>query len=259
MVFLQLAGVLYPASDFYHPVMSPVKLFLTQLLGEAKMKEPRDVLAALFCATLLLEYIQETKRFCSELLMRVLGLVLCCVPVHAQDAAVLSQNERNKQQRREIERVNESHVPLQWLVHSTLPPPDMLVLTAAIKITAAPPKFQLSMLNDQNLMLSDQFRCTVLLTCLKLLRDLCQAWSELPSVREAFSPLYTLLPLIPTHLYPDEVIQAKEDLLKTLKELPQHPPRMRINRGRPKVSHAPQKDALDSCSMRLFRRFIAHF
>lgn len=69
LIFLQLAGIMFPGSDFYHPVMTPVKLLLTQLLGEAKMKQPRDVLASLFCSTLLLEvsfFIKQllTPPFC---------------------------------------------------------------------------------------------------------------------------------------------------------------------------------------------------
>lgn len=53
LLLLQAAGQLFPGSDFHHPVMSPVKAFLRQLLGQAAIRDARDVLCALHSCTLL--------------------------------------------------------------------------------------------------------------------------------------------------------------------------------------------------------------
>lgn len=54
-VFLKIAGMLFPSSDFIHPVMTPVMAFLCNLLGQGKITNRREVNAALFTAYLAYE------------------------------------------------------------------------------------------------------------------------------------------------------------------------------------------------------------
>lgn len=54
-VFLKIAGMLFPSSDFIHPVMTPVMGFFCHLLGQGKISNRREVNAALFTAYLAYE------------------------------------------------------------------------------------------------------------------------------------------------------------------------------------------------------------
>uniref|UniRef100_A0A2P2I4L6 Nucleolar protein 14-like n=1 Tax=Hirondellea gigas TaxID=1518452 RepID=A0A2P2I4L6_9CRUS len=222
LIFVQISGLLFPASDFYHHVMTPVKSFLVQLLGEAKMKDARSVLAALHVATLLHEYTHESSKYCAELLLRLQGLLLRCVP-----ASILSKHDQHTQA--------SNSVPLRWLLSPTLPQHDMLTLQSPDnnKLPAAR-RFTLSMLNDESLEMTDELRCTVLLVTLKILKDLCQHWALLPSIREIMAPLHTILALIPSHRYPSAVVEMKAELDTALQQMPPHPARLRVDEGRPK-------------------------
>jgi nucleolar protein 14 len=63
LVFFKLLGVLFPTSDFRHPVVTPSFVFLHHILSQAKVRSRSDVASGLFLATLVLDFQQLSKKF----------------------------------------------------------------------------------------------------------------------------------------------------------------------------------------------------
>lgn len=63
LIFFRLIGVLFPTSDFRHPVVTPTFVFLHHILSQAKIKSRYDIAAGLFLSTLVLDFQQISKRF----------------------------------------------------------------------------------------------------------------------------------------------------------------------------------------------------
>lgn len=56
LIFFKLVSVLFPTSDFRHPVVSPCLIFMSQILLRARIKKYRsDISKGLFICTLILE------------------------------------------------------------------------------------------------------------------------------------------------------------------------------------------------------------
>eukprot|EP00742_Colponemidia_sp_Colp-10_P007849 GILJ01008463.1.p1 GENE.GILJ01008463.1~~GILJ01008463.1.p1 ORF type:complete len:907 (-),score=214.06 GILJ01008463.1:178-2898(-) len=68
LLTLRLLTSIFPMSDFRHPVVTPLFLLLGQLLTQAPLYSQRDVVAALFTATLTMHSCTSGKRFAPELI-----------------------------------------------------------------------------------------------------------------------------------------------------------------------------------------------
>lgn len=55
LVFLKLASLLFPTSDFRHQVVTPCLIFMEQMLTTCRIKSAKDVAYGLFVCTLVLE------------------------------------------------------------------------------------------------------------------------------------------------------------------------------------------------------------
>lgn len=55
LVFLKLASLLFPTSDFRHQVVTPCLIFMEQILTNCRVKSAKDVAYGLFVCTLVLE------------------------------------------------------------------------------------------------------------------------------------------------------------------------------------------------------------
>lgn len=195
-VFLKAAGVLFPSSDYIHPVMTPVLTFLSQLLGQAKINTRRDVTAALFTSYLLFEYLSLSKRFVPELANVLNGLLF------------LATAGKNKLQ-----------LPINPPFKRFGTASGLLVLEKRVEkynIT----KLTLAAINDQERTVTDDFKINVLCRTVRLLQQLCDCWSELPSISDIMEPTTKLLNAIQLDNYPDNVKDLIGELRKVIASLP---------------------------------------
>ena len=63
LIFFKLIGIIFPTSDFRHPVVTPCYVFLHHVLSKAKVKNRSDVASGLFLVTLVLDFQQLSKKF----------------------------------------------------------------------------------------------------------------------------------------------------------------------------------------------------
>lgn len=65
---LRLLPLLFPTTDYRHPVVTPALLYLGQCLSECPVTSMADLTAGLSCAALMLHYTAEAKRLAPEAL-----------------------------------------------------------------------------------------------------------------------------------------------------------------------------------------------
>lgn len=86
IVFFRLAGVLFPTSDFRHPVVTPTYVFLHHILSQAKINSRYDISAGLFLSTLVLDFQQISKRFLPAVMNFIVGVCYLGVKKSLLDA-----------------------------------------------------------------------------------------------------------------------------------------------------------------------------
>lgn len=195
-VFLKVAGVLFPSSDYIHPVMTPVITFLSQLLGQAKVNTKRDITAALFTSYLLYEYLSMSKRFVPELPNALNGLL--SLSIEAKKKVKLPINPPFK----------------RFGAASSL-----LLLENNIEEETLP-KLSLASLNDKGKEITDNFKVNILSKTVKLLHCLCDCWSKLPSVKALMEPTAKILEAICLDHYPSSLKEMITGLKSAIDCLP---------------------------------------
>lgn len=80
LVYLRVAGLLFPTSDFRHPVVTPALLCLSQLLTKCRVQGLPDVVKGLFVCCTFLDYVSLSRRLVPELLGFLLGLLCLAGP-----------------------------------------------------------------------------------------------------------------------------------------------------------------------------------
>ncbi|KAM9678424.1 nucleolar protein 14 [Trichechus inunguis] len=80
LIYLKIAGLLFPTSDFWHPVVTPALVCMSQLLTKCPVLSLQDVVKGLFVCCLFLEYVSLSQRFVPELINFLLGILHIAAP-----------------------------------------------------------------------------------------------------------------------------------------------------------------------------------
>ncbi|XP_032348784.1 nucleolar protein 14 [Camelus ferus] len=80
LIYLKIVGMLFPTSDFRHPVVTPALLCMSQLLTKCPVLSLRDVLKGLFVCCVFLDYVSLSQRFIPELVNFLLGILYIATP-----------------------------------------------------------------------------------------------------------------------------------------------------------------------------------
>ncbi|KAM5339456.1 nucleolar protein 14 isoform 2-T2 [Glossophaga mutica] len=80
LVYLKIAGMLFPTSDFWHPVVTPALVCMSQLLTKCPMLSLHDAVKGLFVCCTLLDYVALSRRFVPELINFLLGILYMATP-----------------------------------------------------------------------------------------------------------------------------------------------------------------------------------
>ncbi|XP_049742593.1 nucleolar protein 14 isoform X1 [Elephas maximus indicus] len=80
LIYLKIAGILFPTSDFWHPVVTPALVCMSQLLTKCPVLSLQDVVKGLFVCCLFLEYVSLSQRFVPELVNFLLGILHIAAP-----------------------------------------------------------------------------------------------------------------------------------------------------------------------------------
>uniref|UniRef100_A0A663LPB6 NOP14 nucleolar protein n=1 Tax=Athene cunicularia TaxID=194338 RepID=A0A663LPB6_ATHCN len=80
LVYLKITSLLFPTSDFWHPVVTPAFIYMSQLLTKCRITTLQDVIKGLFICCLFLEYVSLSGRFVPELINFLLGVLHISLP-----------------------------------------------------------------------------------------------------------------------------------------------------------------------------------
>ncbi|XP_069877842.1 nucleolar protein 14 isoform X2 [Dipodomys merriami] len=80
LIYLKITGLLFPTSDFWHPVVTPALVCMSQLLTKCPVLTLPDVVKGLFVCCLFLDYVALSRRFIPELINFLLGILYIATP-----------------------------------------------------------------------------------------------------------------------------------------------------------------------------------
>merc|ERR1719431_2198474 len=187
IMFLHLVHIIFPSSDYRHPVVTPSVTFMCSIMATARPIDRSSISSCLLVCTTMLEYVSLSKRFVPELVNTLHGLLF-----------------------------------VSSTSHTTRPPPpckggNYLVLSNKIdKIDNS--KLDISEVSSVK-DIDDNFRVSALSSTLTLLIKTLKLYREIPSSWEIFSPLIPPLQNIKTDIYPGEVGEKVEQVILSISSL----------------------------------------
>ncbi|KAM3599746.1 uncharacterized protein V6R79_010723 [Siganus canaliculatus] len=198
LVYLKVTALLFPTSDFRHPVTTPALLYISQALSKCPVRSLQDVTTGLVLCCLAVEYVSFAKRFVPELVNFLAGILHLAV--------------RDKTS----------------LGYTVLPPfrlsgkcSDLLVLSDPESCKSWSKK-SLPLSATQHLDLEsdldkDHHRLTCLSSCLDLVKRCCLLYKDLLSFSCIFQPIKILLSKhLTAQTLPESLQELHSEILETI-------------------------------------------
>ncbi|KAL6077572.1 nucleolar complex protein 14 [Balamuthia mandrillaris] len=112
LLYLKLFSVLFPTSDFRHPIITPTFLYMAQCLAHCPVHSPKNAVAGLFLTTLMLHYVQAGKQYSPEPLNFLLLLLSHAFPQsNANDGEKKKKTQSTIKKQRLIEKTFATSFP----------------------------------------------------------------------------------------------------------------------------------------------------
>ncbi|XP_053333733.1 nucleolar protein 14 [Clarias gariepinus] len=207
LVYLKIVSLLFPTSDFRHPVTTPAFLYIGQALTKCAVVSLESVCTGLILCCIAVEYVSLSRRFIPELINYLLGLLHLAVLTHTcTDYHVVPPF---KQQGKSSELL---HVCDPQSAHSWTR--KRITLSSAHRVIATTERER------------DHYRLSVLYTCLDLVKRCTVLYQQLPAYQDIFQPIRVLLSKhLPVTDYPSALQELHKEILEVIPETPsQHAP-----------------------------------
>ncbi|EHB03460.1 Nucleolar protein 14 [Heterocephalus glaber] len=114
LIYLKIAGLLFPTSDFWHPVVTPALMCMSQILTKCPMLSLRDVVKGLFVYCLFLDYVSLSWRFIPELVNFLLGILYIEAPNKQSQGSTLVHPFRARGKNSELPLVSSEDDVATW-------------------------------------------------------------------------------------------------------------------------------------------------
>ncbi|XP_056289220.1 nucleolar protein 14 [Pseudoliparis swirei] len=215
IIYLKVTALLFPTSDFRHPVTTPALLYISQALTKCPVKSLQDVTSGLALCCLGLEYVTFSKRFLPELINFLAGTLHLAV----KDKTSLG--------------------------YTVVPPfrpsgkcSDLLVLSDSESCKSWTKK-SLPLSTTQHLELRselerDHHRLTCLSTCLDLVKRCRLLYKDLTSFACIFQPIGTLLfKHLSAQTLPELLQELHGEILESIGSVPASRSRLVLERKKP--------------------------
>ncbi|XP_070228890.1 nucleolar protein 14 isoform X1 [Bos mutus] len=218
LIYLKIAGMLFPTSDFWHPVITPALLCLSQLLTKAfrnipdQPRTPRqcpvrslqDAVKGLFVCCVFLDYVALSQRFIPELINFLAGILHMATPNKQSQGYTLVHPFRALGKNSELLLVSDEEDMATWQRRS-LPLQWAGGLKAQTETEA------------------NHTRLSCLAVCLALVRRCVLAYGALPSFHDIARPLRALLTEhLATRCCPPTLQELSRSVLTEMENQPRH-------------------------------------
>ncbi|KAK7142988.1 hypothetical protein R3I93_014214 [Phoxinus phoxinus] len=203
LVLLKITALLFPTSDFRHPVTTPAFLYISQALSKCVVVSLEDAIKGLILCCLALEFVSLSKRFFPELMNFLLGLLHLTVPDKSNTGYAVLSPFRQQGKNFDLLVLTDPNASQSW---SRKP----VSLHTAVRSPAEREHCRLSLVDS----------------CLDLVKRCTSLYKDLPSYTHIFQPIRTLLlDHLPVALYPSCTQDLHREILDAIPETPsQHAP-----------------------------------
>ncbi|XP_034941033.1 nucleolar protein 14 homolog [Chelonus insularis] len=196
LILFKLVSLIFPTSDFRHPVVTPSLVFMSQILLRCQVKKKTDISKGLFVATLILEYTLMSKRFSPSTINFLRGIIYLAtvkplmlpkiVPPFKRSGQYSSLLILDKDQRNLKIDVNDIRMIASDLIEGDI---------------------------------TDNFRIRAFVTALNLTNEFRDQLKELEAVYSIFEPIVKLLDINSVENYPENIRVHVNKIHEDLKKL----------------------------------------
>ncbi|NXN41520.1 NOP14 protein, partial [Rhinoptilus africanus] len=204
LIYLKITSLLFPTSDFWHPVVTPAFIYMSRLLTKCRITTLQDVIKGLFICCLFLEYVSLSRRFVPELINFLLGVLHLSLPKkQAQGYTVVhpfTPAGKNLElllvcDKKDLESWQKQNLPLS--------------IVTRLKETST---------TEMN-----HIRLSCLALCFDLIKKCAALYESLPSFHEIMHPVRTLLTQhVPVNEYPEQMQERYHSALKEIESKVKH-------------------------------------
>ncbi|XP_071609470.1 nucleolar protein 14 [Heliangelus exortis] len=204
LIYLKIVSLLFPTSDFWHPVVTPAFMYMSQLLSKCRVTTLQDIIKGLFICCLFLEYVSLSRRLVPELINFLLGVLHISLPKkRAQGYTVVhpfTPVGKNLElllvcDKKDLESWQKQNLPLSIV----------------------------SRLNETGRTEINHIRLSCLALCFDLIKKCAALYEYLPSFHEIMHPIRILLTQhVPVSDYPEKMQELYHSALKELEEKEKH-------------------------------------
>ncbi|KEH41125.1 Nop14 nucleolar-like protein [Medicago truncatula] len=172
MCLLRLWSMVFPCSDFRHPVMTPVILLMCEYLMRCPITSGRDIAVGSFLCSMLLSVFKQSRKFCPEPIVFIQTLLLATT---------------------ESKHISCENSQLYHLMELKDLKPLLRINEEVDKISTLNFFKLINMPEDSPFFTTDSFRASVLVTAVETLQGYINAYDNLSSFPEIFLPILRLL------------------------------------------------------------------
>ncbi|NXV14035.1 NOP14 protein, partial [Cepphus grylle] len=198
LIYLKITSLLFPTSDFWHPVVTPAFIYMSQLLTKCRITTLQDVIKGLFICCLFLEYVSLSRRFVPEVINFLLGILHISLPkkqaqgytvVHPFTPVGKNLELLLVRDKKDLESWQKQNLPLSIVTR----------------------------LKETNTTEINHIRLSCLALCFDLIKKCAALYESLPSFHEVMHPVRTLLTQhVPVNEYPEQMQEWYHSALKEL-------------------------------------------
>ncbi|XP_068084770.1 nucleolar protein 14 isoform X2 [Anabrus simplex] len=194
LIFLKVISLLFPTSDFRHPVVTPALVFMCQMLLQCRVKTKHDIASGLFLVALMLEYTVLSKRFSPAAVNFLRGVLYSAIPKTSSNLPPPVPPFKKSGGLASLLVLSEERKPVEECSYSML-------------------------LGDlsEDTPIDDSFRIRALCTAVSMLKELHENLEPLSACGEIFKPIQALLSKLELDVrYPSHVKEQVQTLLTTI-------------------------------------------
>ncbi|KAL8207658.1 UNVERIFIED_CONTAM: nucleolar complex protein 14, partial [Gekko kuhli] len=198
LIYLKIIAILFPTSDYWHPVVTPSMVYMSQLLTKCPVTTLQDVVKGLLVCCLFLQYVSVSQRFIPELVNFLLRILHMAVPSRGVQGLTLMHPFRSLDKNGSLLVISETTDAKTWQKQSL--PLRMVIGSKENSKTEV-----------------NHLRLSCIDVCLDLVRRCAVLYGSLPSFQEVMNPIQILLSQhVPVSGYPAQLQELHNSILTQL-------------------------------------------
>lgn len=195
LLYFKIIAILFPTSDFWHPVITPAVTVMSQLLTKCPVSLLEDVAAGLFICCMFLEYVSLSQRFVPEVINFLLGILHLATARRPSIGYSVVPPFKHHGKSSELLLIDSDEDVKCWKK-------THLPLTA------------INGLNTEDKTEINHFRLTCVAVSLDLVKRCVNMYGSLPAFHEIFNPIFLLIHKhLPQSTYPQEIQDMCQNIL----------------------------------------------